>query len=626
MTALVDIERPLALFAEGIAGHYCHLKIGDEDVADRNSVYLPESIDLFEEEVWNAGAYRLQVLVQLGFHEFGTFDFDTDEARDRIPGLAARERPEAHRESDLTVFFNHFEAPALARRLFQTLEHARVEARSLERYPGARKYHAAVAPHVPAPPAFLHDALEDVRDLRATVYTTAAAVVACYESLSPEATPYPSREFPGQMEWLQREARLTDWEEDLDRATARIDAFELAAEGGEVQVADGQGDGEVRDVGRDLVRARDQMQRRVDMERSALRHRLGEAHDAARSFRYDEWDYLAHGYRRGWCRLFEEALTPDDGAESTKLIEAVRPHAHAVRRRFEQIRPAGYQRVAKVPDGDELDLNTLVEVRSDLRAGISPDERVYSRRDRLRRDVGAAFLVDLSASTDDPIVEKPGPEATPGASPPGAAPAQNLRDPWFDDDDDPYAVLDNPPDAPERRRIIDIQKEAVALLATALEGIGDRFAVYGFSGYGHDCVEFYVAKEFDQALDRRALDAIAAMQPKRSTRMGPAIRHATAKLEASGAALKVLMIVSDGFPQDCDYGPKRGDHEYGLRDTAKALEEAERTGVYTFCITVDRSGHDYLRRMCPDARYMVIEETEELPAALQKAYRTLTLV
>ena len=624
MTHLVDIERPLALFAEGIAGHYCHLKVGDEEVADRNSVYLPESIELFEDDEANAAVFRLRVLVQLGFHEFGTFEFDIDEARARIPELAARERPESHRESDLTVFFNHFEAPALARRLFQALELARVEARALATYPGARRYHLALAPHVPPPPAYLAPALEEVRAPEADVYTTAEATVACYEALSPEASPYPSREFPAQMEWLQREARLTDWEEELDRAAASITAFELAAEAGEVQVGDGQADGEIRDIGRDLVRERDQLQRRIDMERSALRHRLGDAHDAAQSFRYDEWDYLAHGYRRGWCRLFEEALAPDDDAESARLIEAVRPHAHAVRRRFEQIRPAGYQRVAKVVDGDELDLNTIVDVRADLRAGVSADDRVYSRRDRLRRDVGAAFLVDLSASTDDPVGAKE-PAAEP-SSEPGATAPQNLRDPWFDDDDDPYAALDHPPDAPERRRIIDIQKEAVALLATALEGIGDRYSVYGFSGYGRDCVEFYVAKEFDQPLDRRALDAIAAMKPKRSTRMGPAIRHATAKLEGSGAALRVLMIVSDGFPQDCDYGPTRGDHEYGLRDTAKALEEAERAGVYTFCITVDRSGHDYLRRMCPDARYMVIEETEELPTALQKAYRRLTQV
>lgn len=627
MTDLVDIERPLALFAEGIAGHYCHLKIGDGEVADRNSVFLPESIDLFEEDDWNAGAYRLKVLLQLGFQEFGTFDFDIARARILIPDLGARERPESHRESDLTVFFNHFDAPSLARRLFHLLEHARIEARALAKYPGARKYRDALAPHTPPLPDFLHDVAQGLRAPNATVYTTAASVVACYEALAPEAQPFPSREFPGQMEWLQREARLEDWEEDLDQARAQVAAFELAEESGEVQVGDGDGgDGDIRDLGRDLVRERDQLQRRIDMERSALRHRLGDVHEAARSFRYDEWDYLHHGYKRGWCRLFEETLAPDDDAESRKLIDAVRPHASAVRRRFEQIRPAGYQRVAKVADGDELDLNTLVDVRCDLRAGVSPDDRVYSRRDRVRRDVGAALLVDLSASTDDPLVEKPAPDPADGRGASRGAATQNLRDPWFDDDDDPYAVLDNPPDAPERRRIIDIQKEAVALLATALEGIGDRYGVYGFSGYGRDCVEFYVAKELDQALDRRALDAIAAMKPKRSTRMGPAIRHAATKLQSSGAALKVLMILSDGFPQDCDYGPKRGDHEYGLRDTAKALEEAERAGVYTFCITVDRSGHDYLRRMCPDARYMVIEETEELPDALQKAYRRLTQV
>ena len=175
-----------------------------------------------------------------------------------------------------------------------------------------------------------------------------------------------------------------------------------------------------------------------------------------------------------------------------------------------------------------------------------------------------------------------------------------------------------------KRRIIDILRESVLLMATALEGLGDRYGVYGFSGYGRDCVEFYVAKEFDQPFDGEVLDAIAAMKPKRSTRMGPAVRHAAAKLDASGSAMKVLMIVSDGFPQDHDYGPDRGQHEYGVQDTARALIEAQGQGIETFCVTVDRSGNDYLRRMCPDHRYMVIDETAELPDALQKAYRQLT--
>jgi nitric oxide reductase NorD protein len=133
-----------------------------------------------------------------------------------------------------------------------------------------------------------------------------------------------------------------------------------------------------------------------------------------------------------------------------------------------------------------------------------------------------------------------------------------------------------------------------------------------------------VAKEPDERFSRATLAAIAGMKPKRSTRMGPAIRHATRKLIDSGSALKVLIILSDGFPQDSDYGPLRGSHEYGLQDTARALAEAGEKGIETFCLTVDKSGHDYLRRMCPDNRYMIIEDVEGLPEALSTVYRTLT--
>ena len=200
-----------------------------------------------------------------------------------------------------------------------------------------------------------------------------------------------------------------------------------------------------------------------------------------------------------------------------------------------------------------------------------------------------------------------------------------MRDPFFDEREE-YDFAARTAAEAAKRRIIDILRESVLLLGTALESLGDRYAVYGFSGYGRDCVEFYVAKEFDDPFDDRVVDAIAAMKPKRSTRMGPAVRHAATKLASSGTALKVLMIVSDGFPQDHDYGPDRGEHEYGVQDTGRALAEAQAQGIETFCVTVDRSGHDYLRRMCADDRYLVIEETAELPAALQKAYRQLTRI
>jgi nitric oxide reductase activation protein len=198
--------------------------------------------------------------------------------------------------------------------------------------------------------------------------------------------------------------------------------------------------------------------------------------------------------------------------------------------------------------------------------------------------------------------------------------AANLRDPY----DDAFSLIHEvEPEAP-RRRIIDVQRESMLVMASALEHLGDSFGIYGFSGYGRDCVEFFVAKEPEDPFSAATLEAIASMAPKRSTRMGPAIRHATRKLGATGNALKLLIIVSDGFPQDSDYGPQRGDHEYGLQDTSKALEEAAAKGVETFCVTVDTSGHDYLKRMCAESRYLVIEEIEDLPEALSKVYETLT--
>ena len=191
----------------------------------------------------------------------------------------------------------------------------------------------------------------------------------------------------------------------------------------------------------------------------------------------------------------------------------------------------------------------------------------------------------------------------------------NLRDPY----DSPEPLAPEPP----ARRIIDVQREAMLVMAAALESLGDDFGIYGFSGYGHDCVELYVAKELGDAFGAHTLGRIAAMQPKRSTRMGPAIRHSTAQLARSGYAQQLLLVLSDGFPQDCDYGPDRGNHEYGVQDTAKALEEATAKGIATFCVTVDRSGHDYLKRMCPTNNYLVIDEIEDLPAALSNVYQAL---
>lgn len=663
MVALIDVEAALTLFAEGIAGRYYHVKptsefsgrqfaLADDQTAMAiDTVYVPDELDYPD-----AAAYRVLVMLQLGQKEFGTYRFNLTNAKARIPGLAELPPPDARiRASDFTLFFAHVPHPGLLKRLFMACEQVRITARLVARYPGLIRHLDGYRAHrfdiaetfliddvfglieaidlaangVPAAAmddatglaAAALDTLARLRGPDSDVYDAAALALELYLSLLPMLPPadaiseLPATSDDDALEWMQREARMEDWEESLDDIDQTL--FLELLEESEVEAGNAESldNATLRDENVDikaLSDERDNLKRKIEMERSSVRDALGPATPGTRSYRYDEWDHLGHRYLRAWCRLFEERIEADGKADPSELKRVIQQHANAVMQKLEQIKPLGYQRVKRVADGDELDFNALMDARQDVRAGISPDERVYSRKDRVHRDVCAAFLVDLSASTDDPV-EPPEP---PPPLPEGMD--INLRDPYDDD----YSLDLAQPE--ERRRIIDVQRESMLVMSAALERLGDSYGIYGFSGYGRDCVEFYVAKEPNEPFTQRTLEAIASMKPRRSTRMGPSIRHAVTKLVASGNAMKILIILSDGFPQDADYGPERGDHEYGVQDTAKALSEAQSKGVEVFCVTVDKSGNDYLKRMCPANRYLIIDEIEDLPEKLSAVYQTLS--
>ena len=674
---LLDVERRIALFAQAITGSAYEVRAaetftGDEVVVRQDramlsskALYLPSIISSSADRQINRRTYRLLSLHQLGYREFGTFEFRLAAAAGHSAILGNRiGDPGVVRESDLDVFYARFPVPALAQGLFRVIEAHRIDRRMLAAYPGIRVDHqretaAELSRRLPL------DLITDLREvlgatLRFTlgaarqelidvditgviepmftavsaacaegvdVYATAEAVTIIYTLLDAHglipatiaatevaqevAEQRPALHGAPPTEWLQREDRLDDWIEELEGLDATLATSAVDAESG---ITEG---GAERPPGvevRRLTDERDTLARRIEMERTSIRHALG--HDdkpASHSYLYDEWDMHAQAYLRGWCRLYERRTDPGETSAVIELLKRIAPHEQHVRRQFQQLPLQAYQRTKRVLDGEELDWDLILDHHTDLRRGASPDERVYQRRDRITRDVAAAFLIDLSASTDDPVVP---PEVTPTLGPDGKP----------TDDDDPFlwqpVRLDR--NAPPPRRIIDVLRDSIALMARALDSHGDAYGVFGFSGYGRDCVEYYVAKEFGEAFRGASLRALVGMKPRRSTRMGPAIRHSTAKLARTGSALKVLIMLSDGFPQDCDYGPNRSDHEYGVADTARALEEAAQAGVQTFCITVDRSGHDYLKRMCPDDRYLLIEDIEALPNALTKVYHKLT--
>ena len=158
-------------------------------------------------------------------------------------------------------------------------------------------------------------------------------------------------------------------------------------------------------------------------------------------------------------------------------------------------------------------------------------------------------------------------------------------------------------------------------MTEALEGIGDTYAIAGFSGHGRNQVEFYIVKRFTEALSATVKGRIGAIEPKRSTRMGAALRHAVATIRTVAARSKHIILLSDGFPQDLDYGDDRRSNAYGIQDTAMAFQEAARAGVTAFCITVDKAGHDYLKDICDASRYLVIDDITALPRELPKIYQ-----
>ena len=152
--------------------------------------------------------------------------------------------------------------------------------------------------------------------------------------------------------------------------------------------------------------------------------------------------------------------------------------------------------------------------------------------------------------------------------------------------------------------------------------LDDRYAIWGFSGWTRTRSDLYRIKEFDEAYGAGVQARIAAIQPRDYTRMGPPIRFVTEKLLAEPARHRLLVTISDGRPDDFgdDY---RSD--YGIEDTRQALLEARRAGVRPFCITIDREGADYLKRMYGPAAYAVLDEVRKLPLKVAEIYRKLTL-
>jgi nitric oxide reductase NorD protein len=285
---------------------------------------------------------------------------------------------------------------------------------------------------------------------------------------------------------------------------------------------------------------------------------------------YDEWDYHRQAYRRGWCHVYETEGRPGERDYVARVHERYAPLIRQIRRRFEALR--GEDRLmGRQPEGEEVDIDALVEAASDRRSGAEPSARLFARRVRNERSLAALFMVDMSGST--------------------------------------------------RGWVNDAEREALVMLCEALETLGDAFAIYGFSGWTRTRCDIYRIKAFGDRYDDAVRARIAGMEPRDYTRLGVAIRHLTGLLEEQPARHRLLVTLSDGRPDD--FGDEyRG--RYGVEDTRRALLEAMRRGIRPFCITLDREARDYLPQLYGAARYTVIDDVSRLPYKVADIYRRLT--
>lgn len=619
---LETIGQTLRLYVEGLTGRELSISSLDEvpeesTIGDGSAIYLPSVIAEFADDDDNFRLFKVLAAHGAGQIEFGTYDRSTDGLRAAFAEVSSRLTPSGRRQVRLRSDFGYsevlqlFRDPGLAKRIFTTLENGRVDARLRAAYRGIRRDLDFVRDrlfadrprldHLP-PPQAVHELLLQaavgggIREDGHRLYGTLAAEI---ERVAEE---FLRREGAGVHDTLVATVSIYDLLLTLDSDSAAAVRQETGAQGD-----DQAGEGETEESDADAAqstKATPQLtsSRQVahwsqsaseptdhDSDTFAAAPSIEapeqELESGDLAFAYDEWDRELGDHRIDWCRIIERR-----GARgSASFVELVRSRysgaISSIRYQFQLMRPENLRRIRGEIDGEEFDLQKVIDYAIDRRAIGRIDERLYTRKLRRERDVAVAFLLDMSSSTARTISRFP-----------------------------------NQPYSHPGRRIIDIEKEGLVLMSEALEAVGDLYAMHGFTSEGRRNVKFYVIKDYGEPYSTEVSKRIGGISYQNNTRLGTAIRHSAAKLQAQPARTKLLIVLSDGRPYDHDYGDSR----YAREDTKMALRHAKRAGITPFCITIDRESEEQLRDMYGEVGYTIIDDVLSLPERMPAIYRRLT--
>lgn len=289
---------------------------------------------------------------------------------------------------------------------------------------------------------------------------------------------------------------------------------------------------------------------------------------------YDEWDYRKKAYRKEWTMVYEATLPR--GGDSAWSREAKEKHRRTIEELFgkllrhrDQLRPQNRQL-----DGESIDLDGLIDERAAMRGGRGGNGRLYVRQDRRLRDSSTTVLVDISLSTD--------------------------------------SYVDN-------QRVIDVAKEAVLVLGSVSDRLGDELRVLAFASHTRNQVRVWEIKGWAETWDQGAR-RLSLIEPQGYTRIGPAIRHATKDLAATSSKRRLLLLISDGKPSDFD----KYEGRYGVADVRRAVLEAHQQGVHVHGLAVEKRARDYLPAMLGNGAWHLLPHAKHLPELLTTIYGRLT--
>lgn len=285
----------------------------------------------------------------------------------------------------------------------------------------------------------------------------------------------------------------------------------------------------------------------------------------------DEWDYRKKGYLKNFVRIKPQVTINVTPIELPKRLQK------SVKKIQNELDMLEIDKIknTRLPYGDEINLDAWLEYRGHQNKSLH-HQKFFTANERKIRDMATLILADVSLSTEAGIT----PEV----------------------------------------RIIDVIKDALMVFSEALEKLQDRFAIYSFSSRQNKSVYFHIVKNFEEKYSEMIRGRIDSIRPQYYTRLGAALREATKILESQKSLNKLLLIISDGKPNDED----RYDGRYGIEDTKKAIEEARQKGITPFCLTVDLDAKDYLGYLFGKNGYALVKDAKKLPKVLPEVYINLT--